>query len=187
MFVVFGCIVRSPWEAEEYLRFARSSQTLWNRKIHYRVLWIPSLSQFNTVYALTSSFLTVHFNIIILSIPRSSMLFVSFLQDSPAKPCVNLCPRNTCHLPSSSHPPSVGQSNTVCSGVVTNREFLARNYWPTRNIWRMVFTVQYLRFLLPWLWGLLKLLQDYSCLYVFKIRLCNWLTLPFSNSWYHQV
>jgi hypothetical protein len=71
----------SPWEANSISASQEILRILWNPKIYYRIQKQPAavsiLSQINPVRASPSYLLMIHFNIIVLSTPRSSQRALS--------------------------------------------------------------------------------------------------------------
>ena len=73
---------RSPsWPIKRYSAIQEFSNILWNPKDHYRIYKstspVPLLSRISHIYALPSSLLKIHFNIILPSTLRPSKCFLS--------------------------------------------------------------------------------------------------------------
>jgi hypothetical protein len=110
-YVVYGCqqsnIMNYSMEQRTSSESNRSSGTqeiphiLWNLKVYYcihkRLPSVPVLSQINPVYAPTYHFLKLHFNIFLLSVPRSSKwsVFLMFSHQNP----VCMLPPYVLHVP----------------------------------------------------------------------------------------
>lgn len=79
---------------------------LWNPKVHSLLttahqLTIPKPTY--TVHAILLDFFKIHFNIILLSMPRHSV--ISLFQVSPPKPCICFSSLPLCYKPYPSYPP----------------------------------------------------------------------------------
>ena len=76
---------------------------LWYLRIHYHVhnspQVVPVLSQINPLHTLQSNLFKIHFNIILLSMPKSSKWYLSFRFPHQNPVCISLLPC-TQHMPS---------------------------------------------------------------------------------------
>lgn len=70
--------------------------------IHKSPLYVPILIQINPVPAFPTHLIKIHFNIILLSVPRCSR-WSFVLQAVPPKPCIQSPLPHTCHMPHPSH------------------------------------------------------------------------------------
>jgi hypothetical protein len=89
------------WEANRPSASQEIPCILWNRKFHYRLYNcqppVPMLSQINSVHASPSQFFKIHFNIILLPMPRSFKWSLYSRSPYQNPVCTSLVP-HTCHM-----------------------------------------------------------------------------------------
>jgi hypothetical protein len=112
---------RPFWEANRFSASQEILHILWNPKVHYRIYKcpppVPIPSQFNPVYAISSSyFLKIHINIILPFMAASSQspLSLSFPYQNPV--CTSPLPQS-CYIARSSHSFSFDHPNNIWWGV----------------------------------------------------------------------